>query len=59
MKLKYVQILHNLIRWPVMSVSLPLQCTALLLKYIADVLNRLPLWWGNYLIKKFISNKKN
>lgn len=55
MKQTNVQILHNIVRYPILIVSVPIQLVALALKDFADGLNAISLWWGNFLIKKLLS----
>lgn len=51
---KRVTLLHNLVRYPIIAISIPIQCIALGLKYFADGLNMISQWWGNFLIKKYL-----
>lgn len=54
MKQTNIQIIHNIVRYPVIIISLPIQCVALSLKYFSDGLNTISVLWGKFLIKKFM-----
>lgn len=60
MKKRTAIILHNSVRYPILLITIPLQCVALLLKYLADLLKEVSNSWAKYLLKKYkLKNKIN
>lgn len=53
-----VHILHSMVRYPILVISIPLQCISLALDYFTGNLEMLSLLWGEFLIRKFMSKSK-
>lgn len=52
MNKKQATILHNIVRYPMTVISIPIQIIAIGLKYVSDLCNRLADYWGEFLIKR-------